>query len=48
MVLMIFLRGFQDFRMGYASAIAYVLFAIVLIVTLIQWRLQRRWVHYDL
>lgn len=47
-VLMIFLRGFQDFRMGYASALAYILFAIVFMVTLLQWRLQRRWVHYDL
>lgn len=47
LVLMIFLRGFQDFRMGYASAIAYILFLIVLLVTFIQWRLQRRWVHYD-
>ena len=48
LVLMIFFRGFQDFRMGYASAIAYVLFAIVFVITLIQWRLQRRWVHYEL
>ncbi len=47
-VLLIFFRGFQDFRMGYASAIAYVLFALVLAITLIQWRLQRRWVHYEL
>jgi multiple sugar transport system permease protein len=46
LVLMIFYRGFQDFRMGYASAIAYVLFVMVFVVTLIQWRLQRRWVHY--
>jgi multiple sugar transport system permease protein len=47
-VLLIFFRGFQDFRMGNASAIAYVLFAIVFAITLIQWRLQRRWVHYEL
>lgn len=48
LVLMIFFRGFQDFRMGYASAIAYILFAIVFVITLVQWRMQRRWVHYDL
>ena len=47
-VLLIFFRGFQDFRMGNASAIAYVLFALVFAITLIQWRLQRRWVHYEL
>jgi multiple sugar transport system permease protein len=46
LVLMIFYRGFQDFRMGYASAIAYVLFLMVFLVTLVQWRLQKRWVHY--
>jgi multiple sugar transport system permease protein len=48
LVLMIFYRGFQDFRMGYASAIAYVLFLIVFLLTLLQWRLQKRWVHYEL
>lgn len=46
LVLMIFYRGFQDFRMGYASAIAYVLFVMVFVATLIQWRFQKRWVHY--
>jgi multiple sugar transport system permease protein len=46
LVLMIFYRGFQDFRMGYASSIAYVLFSIVFVITLVQWRLQKRWVHY--
>jgi len=48
LVLMIFYSGFQDFRMGYASAIAYVLFTLVFIVTMIQWRFQKRWVHYGL
>lgn len=48
LVLMIFYSGFQDFRMGYASAIAYVLFSLVFIVTMIQWRFQKRWVHYGL
>jgi multiple sugar transport system permease protein len=48
LVLLIFFRAFQDFRMGYASAIAYVLFAITFAVTLVQWRLQRRWVHYEI
>jgi multiple sugar transport system permease protein len=33
--------------MGYAAAIAWVLFSIVFILTVIQFRLQRRWVHYE-
>jgi multiple sugar transport system permease protein len=48
LVLLIFQRGFLDFRMGYASAMAYVLFALVLVITLVQWRMQRRWVHYEI
>lgn len=46
LVMMIYQYAFQFFRMGYASAIAYVLFAIVLIFTLIQASLSRKWVHY--
>lgn len=34
-------------RFGYASAIAYVLFAIILIITIIQFALQDKWVYYD-
>jgi multiple sugar transport system permease protein len=42
----IYEEGFQHFRMGYAAAIAWVLLLIILIFTLLQFRLQRRWVHY--
>jgi multiple sugar transport system permease protein len=38
--------AFQYFQMGYASAMAYVLFLIVLAFTIFQWRMQKRWVHY--
>lgn len=31
-------QGFRYFRMGYASAMAYVLFLIMLILTLVQWK----------
>ena len=37
-------NGFQFFAMGYAAAIAYVLFALLLIMTIIQWYYRRRWV----
>ncbi len=42
----IYKNAFENFRMGYASAEAYVLFMSILIVTLVNWVLQKRWVHY--
>ncbi|GAA5037791.1 multiple sugar transport system permease protein [Thermocatellispora tengchongensis] len=45
-VLYLYRHGFQFFQMGYASAVAWVLFVLVLALTLVQFRLQRRWVHY--
>ena len=38
--------GFIENDRGYASTIAVVLVAVVLLLTLIQFRLQRRWVNY--
>jgi multiple sugar transport system permease protein len=43
----IYANGFQRFQMGYASAIAWVLFLLILGVTLVQWRYQNRWVFYE-
>ena len=40
--------AFNRFEMGYASAIAWVLFIIILIFTLVQWKLQNKWVNYDM
>ncbi len=39
-------QAFQDFNFGYASAIAYFLFIIILVVTAIQFRVGRRFTHY--
>jgi len=39
--------AFGRFEYGYASALALVLFLIILAITLIQLRLQRRWVYYE-
>lgn len=33
--------------MGYASAIAWVLFVIILVFTIIQFGIARRWVYYE-
>lgn len=42
----IYQQGFQWFHMGFAASLAYVLFAIVFVVTMIQFRLQKQWVFY--
>jgi multiple sugar transport system permease protein len=42
----IYEEGFQNFRMGYAVSMAWVLLLVILIFTLLQFWLQRRWVHY--
>lgn len=47
LVLYIYQVGFQSFEMGYASAIALVLFTGIFIFTIAQFILQRRWVHYE-
>jgi multiple sugar transport system permease protein len=39
-------NAFEYNQMGYASAMSWVLFAVILVVTVIQFRLQRRWVTY--
>jgi multiple sugar transport system permease protein len=43
----LFKQAFQFFRMGYASALAWILFVVVLGLTLLQLGLSKRWVHYD-
>lgn len=37
--------AFSFYDMGYASAMAWVLFAAIMIITWIQWQRQNRWVH---
>ncbi|HEV2128068.1 MAG TPA: sugar ABC transporter permease, partial [Thermomicrobiales bacterium] len=47
LVYYIYQEGFRNFRMGYAITVAWVLLAMILVFTLVQFRLQRRWVHYE-
>jgi multiple sugar transport system permease protein len=47
LVMHIYTLAFQKFTFGAASAVAVILFIIVLILTLIQFAAQRFWVHYD-
>jgi len=46
-VLYLFNNAFRYFKMGYASALAWVLFVIILALTLAQLKLAPRWVHYE-
>jgi multiple sugar transport system permease protein len=46
-VLYIWQQGFSFHRMGYASAMGWLLLVIILILTLIQFQLQHRWVYYE-
>ena len=40
-------KAFEDFNMGYASALAWILLAITLCVTLAQFHLSKRYVYYE-
>lgn len=42
MTLNLYQNGFQSFRQGYASALAWVLFVVIFVFTLVQFRRQRR------
>lgn len=46
-ILLLYENAFEYFKMGYAAAMAWVLFLIVLAVTLIQLRVARTWVYYE-
>lgn len=46
-VIYLFQQAFEFFRMGYASALAWLLFIVIGIVTAIQVITSRRWVYYE-
>ena len=46
-VLYIYRQAFQFFRMGYAAALAWVLFVIVMALTLVLFRSGQFWVYYE-
>jgi multiple sugar transport system permease protein len=47
MVERVYRYAFRYYEMGYASALSWILFILILVLTLIQTRLQDRWVVYD-
>jgi len=47
LVYFIYENGFRNFKMGYAGAASWVLFLIVALFTVLYFRTQDRWVHYQ-
>ncbi len=43
----LFDQAFQQFNAGYAAALAYALFMVIIVVTFIQFRFGERFVHYN-
>ncbi|GAA3828299.1 sugar ABC transporter permease [Sphaerisporangium flaviroseum] len=44
----LFRKAFREGEMGYASALAWTLFMIIMVVTFLMFRNARRWVHYEM
>ncbi len=48
LVMRVYQEAFRYGRMGYAAAIGYFLFLIVFLLTLLQWKAQKKWVNDDM
>jgi multiple sugar transport system permease protein len=46
-VYFIYEAGFRNFKMGYAGAASWIMFLIVAVATILYFRTQDRWVHYQ-
>jgi multiple sugar transport system permease protein len=46
-VLYLYRNAFEFFKMGYASALAWILFFLILVMTLLIFRSSALWVHYE-
>jgi multiple sugar transport system permease protein len=46
-VIYLFRQAFEFLHMGYASAMAWILFVFILLITLVQLKLSKRWVYYE-
>ncbi len=47
LVMWIYNQGFKYQELGLAAAGAWILFALIIIITAVQFRLQKKWVHYE-
>jgi multiple sugar transport system permease protein len=46
-IIYLFRNAFEYLKMGYASAMAWILFVIIMILTFIQLRMSKKWVYYE-
>ncbi len=46
-VLYLYQNAFRNFQMGYASAIAWVLFMVIMVLTVVTFRFSSYWVYYE-
>ena len=46
-VLYLYRHAFEQFHMGYAAALAWVLFIVLFVFTLLQFKNSTKWVHYE-
>lgn len=47
LVYYVYEQAFKYYEFGYASAAAFILFLLVLVFTLVQWKLKERWVYNE-
>ena len=47
MAIYIYETAFKNFKLGRASAISLIMFAIIVAVSVVQFRLSNKWVNYD-
>jgi len=45
--LYLYIKAFDDFQMGYASSLAWLLLLMTLAITIVQFRLSKKWVYYE-
>jgi multiple sugar transport system permease protein len=46
-VLYLYRQAFEQFNLGYASALAWILFVIIMLFTLVILRTSKMWVYYE-
>jgi multiple sugar transport system permease protein len=46
LVYYIYTSAFTFFKMGYAASMSWILFIILFLVTIVQWKFQEKWVNY--
>ena len=47
MVFYIYQMAFQSYKFGYASAASVILFLIIVALTILQWKMRKRWVFHE-